>query len=253
MPPADASSAFAHATVPPHLGGGAAARVGPDSLTRLLFGVMVGLAALHVAVTYLRDGLGYDHAKGLVPMFDFNLEGNAPTWFSSALLLGAGIVAAMIALRSARHRGPWLAVAGVAAFMSLDESAQVHELVTAALRSTLAVGPGFSLTVVALVSLIPALVGGALFYRFMRTLPRATASGLLAAGAIYVAGAIGIDTIASAVAFGGGGPALELTLNTAEELLEMSGVIVAIHVLLSHLAMLPPATGPTAPADPIAG
>lgn len=204
-------------------------------VTRLLVAAMLALAALNVVALYLRHGLGYDYALGMVPLFDFNMEANAPTWFSSALLLGVGTLAALIARRAATLRGYWVAVAAVAVFLSLDESVQLHELLTRLLRSGLAVGPGFSMTIVAIVSLLPVLLGAAVFHRFMRALPRPTAVGLLAAGAVYLGGAVGVDTIAAMVAFGGGAGLVDPALNTVEELLEMSGLILAIHVLLAHL------------------
>jgi len=204
-------------------------------VTRLLVASMLVLAVLNVASLALRHALGYDYALGFVPLFDFNLEANAPTWFSSALLLGVGILAALVARKAATMRGYWVAVAAVATFLSLDESVQLHELLTGILRRGLAVGPGFSMTIVAIVSLLPVLVGAAVFYRFMRALPRSTAVGLLVAGAVYLTGAVGFDTIASVVSFGGGGGFLEPTLNTVEELFEMTGLILAIRVLLVHL------------------
>ena len=216
----------------------------PGAVTRLLLLAMLALTTAHGVALYVHHGLGYDYALGLVPLFDFNMESNAPTWFSAALLLGVGVVAALIGRRATPMRGYWYAVAGVAVFLSLDESAQIHELVTVALRRGLAVGPGFSVAVVVIVSLVPVLVGAAGFYRFVRALPRPTAAGLLVAAAVYLGGAVGVDTVVAALDFGGGGGALSLALHTVEELLEMTGVILAIHVLLTHLAREARGTAP---------
>ena len=212
-----------------------AAAIDPRRVTRLLVLATVALTVGHLAALYVHHGLGYDYALGLVPLFDFNMESNAPTWFSSALLLGVGIVAAVIASRAAALRGHWLLVAGVALFLSLDESVQLHELLSALLRRGLAVGPGFSLAVAAIVGLLPVLLGAAVFYRFLRALPRSTAVGLVVAGAVYLGGAVGVDTVVAAIDFGGEGGAVSLALHTVEELLEMAGLILAIHVLLVHL------------------
>lgn len=216
---------------------GLAGDLSPGKVTRVLVAFTVLLAALHLLAMWSKHVLGFDHARGLVPLFDFNLESNAPTWFSSALLLVAGIVALLVANRSAKHRWHWAAMGLVALLLSFDESAQVHELVSAMLRSDLSVEGDFSWTIVAIVSGLPVLLGAALFYGFIRSIPRETAAGLLAAGAVYVAGVVGVDTVAALAHAQSGGWVLVTALNTVEELLEMLGVIMLIHVLLTHLLL----------------
>lgn len=207
----------------------------PRTVSRFLIACVVGLTLMHVLVTYVWHVMGYDHAKGLVPLFYLDSESNAPTWFSSAMLLMAGFAALAIADRSRAGRGYWMAMGFIAVFLSFDESAQFHEMVSAALRGILSVGSGFSWAIVAVISVLPILLAVAIFHRFVRSLPRATTVGIVAAGAVYVMGVAGVDTIAAMVHAKQGGWLLQTSLNTVEELLEMLGVIMLIHVLLTHL------------------
>ena len=225
------------------------AGVSPAAVRGFLLACTLALTALHLLAAYVHHGLGYDYALGFVPLFDFNLESNAPTWFSSALLIGAGIAALLVASRSRVHRWHWAAMGFVALFLSLDESAQIHELLSAALRSRLDLGGGFSWTVVAIVAILPVLLGIALFYRFVAALPADTRRALVAAGVVYVAGVVGVDTVAAFAHAESGGVVLVTALNTVEELLEMVGIILLIHALLTHLLRH---TGPAAP-EPAAG
>lgn len=211
------------------------AGVSPRRVRDFLLLCALAFAALSLLASYVNHGLGYDHALGFVPLFDVNLEANAPTWFSSALLIGAGIAALLVASRSRLQRWHWAAMGFIALFLSLDESAQVHELLSAALRSRLAVEGGFSWTIVAIVGVLPVVLGAALFYRFMRAIPAETRRGLIAAGIVYVTGVVGVDTVAALAHAESGGLVLVTALNTVEELLEMVGVIMLIHVLLTHL------------------
>lgn len=211
------------------------AGISPEAVRSFLLACTIALTALHLLAAWVHHGLGYDHALGFVPLFDLNLEANAPTWFSSALLLSAGITALLIASRTRLHRWHWMALGFVALLLSLDESAQIHELLSAALRSRLTLGGGFSWTIVAIVSVLPVLFGAALFYRFITDIPADTRRGLIAAGIVYVTGVVGVDTIAALAHDGSGGVILVTALNTVEEVLEMVGIVMLIHALLTHL------------------
>ena len=69
-------------------------------------------------------------------LFDVNLEGNIPTWFSSAQLFTISLFALLIYYYEKnlynyvnyRYKFFWLANALIFGFLSLDESAQLHEI-----------------------------------------------------------------------------------------------------------------------------
>lgn len=93
----------------------------------------VALAAIYFASLHV----GGD---GVHPLFDLDGEGNLPAWFSSVQLF---CVSLLLALRGPGKLLPYgvplivpLLGAAVFLFLSMDETAQVHERVGRALRST---------------------------------------------------------------------------------------------------------------------
>lgn len=95
----------------------------------------------------------YRYAPGLVPgvasvfgagesetieLFDVYGEGNVPTWYSSSALLLCSMLLAVISIgeRQVSDRGyvlHWRGLAGIFLLLSLDETAQLHDKVDAAL------------------------------------------------------------------------------------------------------------------------
>lgn len=110
-------------------------------------------------------------ARGSVPgRFDFDLEANVPTWWSSVLLLAIAVLCALLAL--ARRAGGdahvrwWLAAAGFAG-LSLEEVAQIHEQV-----GVLVGGGRDRVSVWPLVYMPVLVVGAVVLVRCLRDLPR---------------------------------------------------------------------------------
>jgi hypothetical protein len=86
-----------------------------------------------VAQLFLSGAYAVGLATGSVPdRFNFDLEANLPTWWSSALLLAIAGLCAVIAagrhLARAPHVRWWIACAGFVG-LSLEEVAQIHEQV----------------------------------------------------------------------------------------------------------------------------
>src|SRR3982751_4790319 len=67
-------------------------------------------------------------------------ECNIPSWFSSCLLLVCALLLALIAAAQRQRPkawfGHWLALALIFGFLSLDETAQLHELSIAPIRTS---------------------------------------------------------------------------------------------------------------------
>jgi hypothetical protein len=76
-------------------------------------------------------GLALHLVSGGHPAFNLDSEGNVPTWYSSAKLLG--IAALSVAAYRAERKNPapypwlWLLMAGLFGLMSMDETASLHE------------------------------------------------------------------------------------------------------------------------------
>ncbi len=110
-------------------------RVVARQVWRALFCLFAVLLALHLFVVFfLRVWLGHDFAFGIVPFFDFESENSVPTWFSVILLIAASVASLLAGLRTRaidpRQTPYWYPLAAVFCFLSIDEQAQVHEVLT---------------------------------------------------------------------------------------------------------------------------
>lgn len=184
----------------------------------------------------------HHHGGRFFQEFSLDKEANVPSWFSSALLLTAAALLALVALdalgRKARWGRHWAGLSVVFAVLSLDETAEIHERIGSWLRAHLHLhGPLHYAGVLPALAL--ALFVGITYVRFLRALPRATLLGFLAAAAIYITGAAGVEAATGwwAEDHGSGSTAL-LLLSTVEENLEMFGALLFILVVLAYFARL---------------
>jgi hypothetical protein len=128
----------------------------------------------------------------------------------------------------------WLAI--VFLFLAVDEDASLHELLIQPLRERLPMaGPLYFAWVVPYG--LAVLVVGLVYLKFVQSLPVRTRRLFVAAGSIYLAGALGFE-------FAGGWYLSQVEasedfpyslLVAVEELLEMSGIVLFIYALLDHL------------------
>ena len=95
---------------------------------KLLYGIAIGLIAFHTLYSYMG---GAQISYQIYRLFHLGYEGNIPTWFSSVILLLAGIQALAIAFcrkTSEKRYAVWLLMGILLIFMSCDEVAQIHEM-----------------------------------------------------------------------------------------------------------------------------
>jgi hypothetical protein len=213
--------------------------VRPARVAGVLALVTAGLGAAHTALVYAHNGLGVD-VERVLTVFDLSQEKNVPTLFSSAMLLSSAGLLAVVGCVQKRAGGAftrhWTALAFIFLFLSLDELARVHERLILPLRHAFhfsgvlhyawVLPYGMAVGVFALA-----------YARFVLALPRTTRRLFLSAAFLYVGGALGVEAIEGPVveAHGEHHPFF-LTLSTAEELLEMTGLVVFVYGLLSHIA-----------------
>jgi len=172
--------------------------------------------------------------------FSLDREANVPSWFSSALLLTAAALLAVVAVDALARKAPWarhwagLSLVFVA--LSLDETAEIHERIGSWLRAHLHLhGPLHYAGVVPALAL--ALFVGVAYLRFLRALPRLTRLGILLAAGVYIFGAAGVEAASGWWAEGHGSRSTAfLLVSTIEENLEMIGTTLFILVLLSYFA-----------------
>jgi hypothetical protein len=182
----------------------------------------------------------HHHGGKFFQEFSLDREANVPSWFSSALLLTAAAVLALVALdalaRKARWGRHWAGLSVVYVVLSLDETAEIHERIGSWLRAHLHLhGPLHYAGVVPALAL--ALFVGITYVRFLRALPRETMLGILLAAAIYITGAAGVEAASGWWAEGHGSKSTALLLvSTVEENLEMFGTLLFILVVLAYFA-----------------
>lgn len=167
-------------------------------------------------------------------------EANIPAWYSASLLLLCSLLLAAIAVAQKSRRGGhvvhWLVLSLIFVFLSLDETAQLHELAIAPLRDMFG-----AKGVLYYGWIIPAGLCVVLFVvaylGFLAKLPARTRRLLLVAGATFVGGAIGVEAVSGMHASLYGEQDLTYHLIvTLEELLEMAGIVVFIYALLDYMS-----------------
>ena len=170
-------------------------------------------------------------------VFDLDDEGTLPAWFQTAMLLASGTL--LWKIGSSREPGDrfsrhWKFLAGVFVYLSADENASLHET----LGFWLAEHFGWESSLGVYVWLIPALtlLAGLVIasWKFLRHLPPKSRRSMVIAAVVYVAGAAGME-IAEAFLDRLTGSFSFSLLTIVEETLEMAGLVIFIHALLSYL------------------
>ena len=206
----------------------------------LVFGSMVAaLVSAHVVIQMIRFATGDKFLFGLVPLFSIGSDGNLPTFYSAFAILFCALLLALIARASRKDRylsiGYWYGMAVVFLFLSVDEMLMLQERATEPLRMMFGASGLFYYAWV-LPYGIGVLVFAAIYARFLFRLHRRTRFLFLAAGTIYVLGAIGVEMLSGLhfESHGGGNPTY-VALQTIEETLEMTGIVIFIFALADYL------------------
>lgn len=212
--------------------------------------LMVSIALLGILSTLgeiARLGFGYNTLLGLIRLFGLGQEANVPTWFSSACLLIAAFLAAVIACVRHQCRDTlalqWALLSLLLCFMSLDETALIHET-SAVVAAQALLGVKGEPWYVYYAWIPPGVVIGGVIVWWFSTLWRSLASetrgGFTRAVALYFGGVLGMEVAEAAFAGAFGlqeadASAIYTALWTTQELLEMAGVAVFILTLLDCL------------------
>lgn len=186
------------------------------------------------AVDYLgqRTAGTTDEPAWWARLFDLSTEANVPTWWSSLLLAA---LAGLFVLAAFLHRSTdsvaartHVALAAVALTLSVDEATAVHEEVLGAVGDAV-VDTGGLLTFAWVVP--GAVLAGAVGLTLLRAttgLPGPVRRGLVAGGAVFLTGALGVETVTGAILDERGHDRAYVLATTVEEGLEMLGVLLAL-------------------------
>lgn len=118
-------------------------------------------------------------------LFDLDEENNIPTWYSSFLLANNAFFLFVFSCQeSLNRRMYWKLLAIGFLILSLDEVAGMHETVNTAIETNWAI-----------FGMILVLIVGVFFVPFLLSLPRHLSSMFVAAGAVYISGALIMELI----------------------------------------------------------
>ena len=175
---------------------------------------------------------------GLVRLFNLVRECNIPGWYASALLLACAAALAAIAatkpLEEGAYKRHWMALSLIFLYISMDETAQIHELVNAPLRQALGVGgalyyawviPMFFLLIVLTLA----------YLKFLLALPPRFRRLFVIAAVIYVGGAFGTEFFVNYWVATYGPDSIYGLLTIVQELMELTGLSIFFMSLLHYL------------------
>jgi len=205
------------------------------SFTIKLCWVAAILVVLHVVMwTVFFKTTILDNEAHWISLLDLDTEASFGTWFSSSMLLLAGILT-MVQVAGRRKRDKWDRwwwFIGIAlTWASLDEVAGLHESLNTDPYFTALMGHW------TVAGAILAAVLGVLLLPFLWRLPARTRVLLILSGVVYVSGAVGVEFATIGYERDGLLNTLPYNLwNAFEEGLEMAGVILYLYTIFDWMA-----------------
>lgn len=219
----------------------------PVRVTIFLAITIVFLTAASLAGQIARHFLDMPTLFGLVDFFYLDAEANLPTLFQVLHLLLAAMLLSLLGVQEQSAGHPqaryWFILAAGFVLMAIDEGAMLHDRLplhrfvdNPEEWTSLWVFPGFLIV----------LAAAYYFRHFVTRMPLKDGLQIVAAGALFIGGAIGVETIIAAV-FDTADPDWKLSFDYilmvhGEELLEMCGILIFNRFLLYRLAGHPPLT-----------
>lgn len=215
----------------------------PKVVALWLGGIATYLALQSVVAEFLLEkvlgGGGETAVVTLIDLLSVNVEESIPTWFSTLLLFATAVLLFFIWGVKRRQQAAltpyWLGLAITFVYLSMDEGAAIHETVVDPLSQ--AFNPTGYLTFAWQIIFFPLVLLFALIYlRFLWRLPRRTAKLMVAAGIVYVGGAVFIEAISANQWYLHDGVTFRyLAIATVEEWFEMLGATLMIYTLLDYV------------------
>ena len=215
----------------------------PAAFLRASLAIASVLVLLHMIGLFLRHGLGINNAAGLFPLFDLNSEQNAPTLYSSILLLGGGALCFGAGRIVTGWRWHWWFMALIFLVLGIDETYGLHERVFFVLRGHET--PGTAQLAARLhglrwSNLLPWLLAIGMivvvwFWSFVRHVgPRVSITAAVSAF-VYLLGAVGFDALTHVESVDGLAPSLIVALTMFEEVFELVGACLFNYSILRYL------------------
>ncbi|HEX9784282.1 MAG TPA: hypothetical protein VGA56_16335 [Opitutaceae bacterium] len=206
------------------------------------------LAGAVVAIVHVLND--QERLRGLFDLLHLDLEWTVPAFFSSALMFATACLTAVHSVVSRetfgkRWRGRWIVLSAGFVYLAFDESVSVHEFIGGPLLRLFPFLEGI-FTFVWVVVAIPVVVSLAFyFWPMMRDMPAVHRRRWIVAAAVYVGGAVGIESLSGVVvgATGERGLLYQMIV-VVEEGMEM----IALWLFLRELVLMLPAVPATGKA-----
>lgn len=207
-------------------------------LLRFLTAYLVCLFLAAVATQWIGWKTGHWGLWGLTTLVNMDGDANLPTWFNMFLLVLAAWLCEVVRCQPSQDQKAkfhWGFLAVVFFLMSVDEVACVHEAIGRAVTDRFETHGLFYYGFV-IPGAILALGVFVFSLRFLNSLPRKIAAGMVLSGFLYILGAAGIEAVSGAFAeVHGTHHIIYKLLADVEELLEMGALILLLNVLFGHL------------------
>lgn len=209
----------------------------PKKVARVMAVMVLALWVLSMAGSVSRFFLGYD--SKVVSAFYFGYEKNFPSYYSSITLLFGAVLLAVVAVNALKNHEKyafhWSLLSAIFVYISLDEMLALHEELHGPVKTLFhARGMLYFAWVIPFGALL--IVFLLAYRKFVLDLPRKTRTLFIASGAIYVLGALGIEMLSARYYDGHGRDNFVFVMyETVEELLEMSGVILFVYAIGTHI------------------
>ena len=184
---------------------------------------------------------GADKSTGLIALLDIDRELSIPSLFAVFLLCFVSVLLAIITILKKQEKAPhifgWTILTLGFMFMAFDEGASIHELLMAPMRLFL---PENTLSIFYFPWVIPGIIGvfvlALVYTKFLIDLPGKTRRAFILSAVMYLGGAIGVELIGGICAdlFGYDSMGFNIVA-TAEEVFEMSGMVLFIRALADYI------------------
>lgn len=176
-----------------------------------------------------------------VGMVDVDKEASIPQWLSaSVLLLCSVLLAAIVSEMRKVDTGKifgWGVLLIVFVFLSLDETVSVHEKLIEPLRSSLDTGGPFYFAWV-IPGWLLVMILGLTYSRFLFDLPAKIRRLFIAAGSVYILGALVMEMLSGAqMDLHGEWNLTYVAIATTEEFLEMTGAVLFLYALMVYVSV----------------
>jgi hypothetical protein len=210
---------------------------------------VLGITLINLAIQTAKIFMGYDSLLGLTRLFDINNENSVPVWYSSATLLLCSFLLWLISATKKRqdekYINYWRGLSIIFLLLSIDETASIHELLIP--FGSVVNTSGFLYFFWVVPGIVFVLSVALIYLKFLMALPTQIRRLFLAAGIVYVLGAVGLEMVGghyfdsyirenltTASAWTNFSMASILAV---EEFLEMLGILIFIYALLSYIKL----------------